>query len=339
MSTDTLPPSTSLFKRATKTVFIKLAISTTLLCLVFYFVPFNDIWNEATTADKNWLILAIFLQILLRCTTALRMQIIARAQNLYMSVWTMMKIVFSSTFYSMFAPGALAGGIFTYIKYLQHGAKPDSAIANLYANKVIETFVIALVAPLFWLIDKDYSVTWIFSCASTMVVGIVLVWAVFLGRYGCMQWLATLTAFANHSVILKKFTAAFTQIHRIGQVTNKVLFSIVGYSLLNFSIAALSILCFAKSLGIDIEILPILWIYPIIYLLHILPISISNIGIREVSMIVLFAPYGISTTEAATWSLLMYSGLLLCGLIGIIIEADSMWRHKIFNRSNGIKPG
>lgn len=279
-------------------------------------------------ADGFWVMMGIGFQILLRALTALRMRAIAHAQNLNMSTLTMMRIVFSSTFYSIFAPGSLAGGAVTFVKYLQHGAKPISAMANLYANKFIELLVVTLSAPLFWLMDKGFSFPWVLGYICMMVIGILMAFAIFLGRYGSLQWLATKINSHGQSLMRRKLAAVWIQIRQVGQVSKGILFSLVASYLMNILFVALSILCYAKALSIEVGLLPILWIYAIIFILRILPISISNIGVREASMVVLFAPYGVAATEATAWSLLMYSGLLFCGFIGLLIEAEFFWLRK-----------
>jgi hypothetical protein len=95
-----------------------------------------------------------------------------------------------------------------------------------------------------------------------------------------------------------------------------------------FLFAALAFICFGHALDHEIGILPVLWIYPVIYLFQMLPISISNIGVREVGMFVLLAPYGVATSDAIAWSVLMYSGPLSCALIGLILEAEHFWLRK-----------
>ena len=50
-------------------------------------------------------------------------------------------------------------------------------------------------------------------------------------------------------------------------------------------------------------------------------------------MIVLLAPYGVLMTEATAWSVLMYSGPLVCALIGLTLEAEHFWLSRKGHRS------
>jgi len=311
-----------------KHVFFKAAISVAVLSAVFYFVPVSNVFSTILIADPFWVFVGVCLLILLRILTAFRMQIIARAQKLNISILTMMRIVFTSTFYNIVAPGALAGGAVTYFKYRQEGVKPVAAVANIFANKVTQLLVVLLTAPLFWLIDEGFSTHVIVSYVLLMVAGFSCTFVLFFGRFGSLRWLESKILHHGQSVVHKSLTALCRQVEEIGQISHRAIFLLVVYSIMHSLFAALAIISFGNALNIEIGLVPVLWIYSVIYLLGILPISISNIGIREISMIMLLAPYGVSMTEATVWSVLMYSGPLCCAFIGLVLEAEYFWFRK-----------
>ena len=311
-----------------KTSILKAVISIAVLCLVFYFVPITNVVGTILVADPIWVIAGVVLLISLRVLTALQMQMIANAQGLDTSSLTMLRIIFTSTFYNILAPGALAGGAVTYLKYRQQGIEPIAAMANIYANKSIQLLVVLLSAPLFWLIDKDFSLYLVTGYALVMVMGFSSAFALFFGRFGNLRWLASKISGHGQSAVHRALTALCRQADKIGQISHRTIFSLVIYSSMHGLFAALSILCFGRGLNIEVGLVSVLWIYSVIYLLGMLPISISNIGVREVSMIMLLAPYGVSMTEATTWSILMYSGPLSCAMIGLLMEAEHVWLRK-----------
>jgi len=311
-----------------KTSILKAVISIAVLCLVFYFVPFKNVVDTILAADPVWVIAGVVLLISLRVLTALRMQMIANAQGLDTSSLTMLRIIFTSTFYNILAPGALAGGAVTYLKYRQQGIEPIAAAANIYANKSIQLLVVLLSAPLFWLIDKGFSLYLVTGYALVMVMGFISAFSLFFGRFGNLRWLASKISGHGQSAVHRALTALCRQAEKVGQISHRAIFSLVIYSLMHSLFAALSIICFGRGLNIEIGLVSVLWIYSVIYLLGMLPISISNIGVREASMIMLLAPYGVTMTEATTWSMLMYSGPLSCAMIGLLMEAEHLWLRK-----------
>ena len=188
-------------RRQIEPTFVKAAISVVALFLIFYLVPISNVLGAILAADLVWVVAGIVLMILLRVVTALRMQVIAKSQGLDTSTLMMMRIVFSSTFYNILAPGALAGGAVTYLKYRQQGIEPIAAMTNIYANKSIEVLVVLLSAPLFWLIDKDFNPCLIVGYALAMVVGFGFAFALFFGRFGNLRWLESIINRFGQSVV------------------------------------------------------------------------------------------------------------------------------------------
>jgi uncharacterized protein (TIRG00374 family) len=311
-----------------KSSFVKAAISVVVLVLIFYFVPISSVLDTLLVADPIWGVAGTVLLVLLRVLTSIRMQVIAKTQGLNTSSLMMMRIVFTSTFYNILAPGALAGGAVTYLKYRQQSVEPIAAMANIYANKSVQLLVVLLSAPLFWLIDKNFNPSLITGYALVMVIGFVLAFALFFGRFGTLRWLELKMNSHGQSVLHRALTELCRQVGKIGRISYMTIFYLVIFSAMHSLFAALGILCFGKALDIELGLTSILWIYSVVYLLGILPISISNIGVREAGMIMLMLPYGVSMTEATAWSVLMYSGTLSCALIGILMEAEHLWLRK-----------
>jgi uncharacterized membrane protein YbhN (UPF0104 family) len=243
----------------------------------------------------------------------------------------MIRIVFTSTFYNILAPGALAGGAVTYLKYRQHGVEPVAAMANIYANKATQMLVVILLAPLFWLIDKNFSLYFLAGYAVAMVVGFGLVFGLFFGRFGNLHWLAAKIASHGQSMVHRALMALCEQVGKIGQLSHRALFFLIVFSATHTLFAALAMLCFGKALSAELGLVSVLWIYSVIYLLSLLPISVSNIGVREAGMIMLMLPYGISMADATAWSVLIYSGPLSCALIGMLMEAEYLWLRRPFS--------
>ena len=318
---------TSISKKL-KSTFVKAAISVAVLSLIFYFVPISNVLGAIQVAHLVWVVAGIVLLNLLRVLTALRMQVIANTQGLNTSSLMMMRIVFTSTFYNILAPGALAGGAVTYLKYRQQGVEPIAAMANIYANKSIQLLVVLLSAPLFWLIDKNFNFYLITGYALVMVMGFGFAFALLFGRFGNLRWLESKINSHGQSVVHRSLKELCRKVGMIGQISHMTIFFLVVFSAMHSLFAALGVLCFGKALGIELGLTSILWIYSVVYLLGMLPISISNIGVREASMIMLMLPYGVSMTEATAWSVLMYSGSLSCALIGMFLEAEHLWLRK-----------
>jgi uncharacterized protein (TIRG00374 family) len=108
-------------------------------------------------------------------------------------------------------------------------------------------------------------------------------------------------------VFSKKLTTLFSDL-------KIVLFEFKKQRKLAFVVSALSViswLClflrnylYACALGINVSFIYFLFIWPIIFLITLLPISIIGIGVRDVALILFFAFLGISKEHAVSLSVL-----------------------------------
>lgn len=87
---------------------------------------------------------------------------------------------------------------------------------------------------------------------------------------------------------------------------------------------------FARALDLDLGFLTVAWMRVAVHAVMLLPISIAGLGVRESTLVLLAAPYGLTASEAVAWSFLMFAGTLLAALLGGLNEARGLW----FGRSS-----
>jgi hypothetical protein len=59
-----------------------------------------------------------------------------------------------------------------------------------------------------------------------------------------------------------------------------------------------------------------IWLCAIVYLLGRIPVSIANLGVREATLVVLLAPYGVEKAQALLMSMILFSALVVMAVIG-----------------------
>jgi hypothetical protein len=83
----------------------------------------------------------------------------------------------------------------------------------------------------------------------------------------------------------------------------------------------------AQAVGIQQPILVLAWTYILMYIISLIPISIAGLGVREVSFVLLLSRYGVPEGQALGMSLLLFSVIVVIGLVGGLIEVWEFWRH------------
>lgn len=302
-----------------KGLLLRVGVSVAALALVFYMVPLADIRADIANCDGYWLVVGVALQLLVRVITAVRMTILAAFQKLELGFLSMLRIVFVSAFYGLFLPGALVGGAVTFVKYLQYGGSAAASLTNVLANKGYEILSAGLLVLLAWLALNGVEPRW-FPLVTILltVLFLLFVKALFSGliAFGRLQrWLQTKPGkLAGHTVKI------LHQLEALGRFSWTQTIILVVASFIVHALSATSMFCFAVSLDIPVPFAALILVYALVYLLALLPVSFSNIGVREAGMIFLFQPFGVSAAEAAAWSVIMYSGLLVSAAFGGVME-------------------
>jgi len=91
--------------------------------------------------------------------------------------------------------------------------------------------------------------------------------------------------------------------------------SIVFQALLTVVVFLLS-----KSLGLEIPIMDLAWIFAVASVAQMLPVSVAGIGMREGTIVYLLGQQGVSAPDALALSLLILTGNLIVAAIGAFSE-------------------
>ena len=103
------------------------------------------------------------------------------------------------------------------------------------------------------------------------------------------------------------------------QKKRKVLFAVCLITLISWAIILFQFYIIALSLGIEISLPFFTFIYPIIVLVEVLPISISGIGTRDAASVLLFGLVGVAAASAVSFSLCVLFFNLVSVVIGFVL--------------------
>ncbi len=300
---------------------IKILVCACAIIIVLMVTPVNEMMDRVRHSDWLWLSIAVLLQVILRVITAARMYWLAILQKLTLTFPNFLLIVFTSSFYSLFLPGALAGGAITFVKYRQYGASSARSLINILVNKgiaVMSIVILGLVARAYELFGDA---PWVLVCGTLLflVAPFILRWGVALCGWSGQVLAKVINSRLER--IARKLTHVAKRFQSLAQLSWSKLTGLLTLSLFQHVVAVASMLAYAKAVDVSIHPETLFWVFSVIFLLALLPISFANIGVREASMIFLLAPYGVSSVEATAWSLVMYTGPLLSALTGGMLEA------------------
>jgi len=76
----------------------------------------------------------------------------------------------------------------------------------------------------------------------------------------------------------------------------------------------------ARAASIVAPIGVLIWLCAIVFVLGKIPISVANLGVREVTLVGLLAGYGVTEPAALFMSMILFSSLLFLAAIGVLYQ-------------------
>lgn len=302
---------------------LKAGLSALLLCLVFAKVPLEGVTSSLGSARPGVYAVACIVALSPSFIHAFRMKHLTDRHGMSLSYWRHFEINMAASFYGLFLPGFLSGGVFRWYRI----SRPDGNVAGAFAvvvvNRFLQTSAIALLGVVFLAIAGPTGVN---PAAAAALAGILLLFvtalavlmhglvSIHLGRFlaerkGIPEGLRRRAL---------RVVDAFGQYRGMGA---RELLPIAGCCIAEEALASFSFVLTAISMGISVSFASLGWVRSCVAILTTLPVSIGGFGLREGSLIVLLAPFGVGAKVAVAFSLLTFAAGLPRVVLGGMLEA------------------
>jgi glycosyltransferase 2 family protein len=228
-----------------------------------------------------------------------------------------------SIFYSLFLPGSQFAGETMKVYKLGRIKRNYETIAASVIMDRTTGLISLLFIGIFCIIISNNSFSGVllpWYIFSTLLFIILLGIFAIPKLYGFIQ--ASYSRVSTFSIVNKKILSRIKVffgiwhkfIRKPGLITQAVLIGVIFQILSVYIIYSLG-----GMLSIHVPFSDWCWIMGLVFLLMFIPISISGIGVREGSLVVLLGMFGIANEKALSLSLIMFALQIIDGLIGGIL--------------------
>ena len=302
---------------------LKVSISFSILYWVLANISFADIGASLCSAKISFVLIATLITILMRYIAAYQMKLLTSNQGLSLSTNKIFEINFITSFYELFLPSGLSGGVIRWYKFSKPDKKKAGAFTSIIFNRLFETIMIVFLGITFCLLDipPGMNRTMIVTLLIVLMILLILYFLVFNKRISLFLWKKTENINLMPGVLKEKLYKLYKSLNQIQSLSYRTQLLFFLLSLTSHIIGTFSFLIFAKSLGIDLSFVNIGWIRSFLTITVMIPISISGLGVREGTLIVALNTYGITSTVVIVLSILLYARTIFIGCIGGLIEA------------------
>ncbi len=302
-----------------KTIRFLLKLLFSVAVIVFFLIvtktSFNEIGRKIAGASRGWLAVAFSLQALGLLISALRWQILARAQGDDIPLLYLVKSYLVGMFFNNFLPTRFGGDvvrIWDGSKYSKSLVKSSAIVLVERSTGIIVLFLFALTASLFRL-DMARRIPVIWAALGFGILGLTAVALFFLPVSG--RLLGKLPEKGFMRTVKQKIIAFRTTILFYGKRRREFARATAWAFLLQLNVILFYFLI-GKALHLTIPLLDYFVFIPLVLLIQIIPISINGWGLREGSYIEIFMFYGIAAEGAWSFSIIEIAFGLIVGLIG-----------------------
>lgn len=295
--------------------FLRIAISVTLLGLLFWFMRSDimDIWVTITSCNFTFILIGLALLLVNVFILAFRLKIIFKGENMNLGMSKALQFTYIGYFFNNFMPTAVGGDIVKAHYAGKDSGKKLQSYASVLMDRFIGLYSFLIVAAIALAVDKGrFQIAAIrpivLGLLAAGVAGFVVVTNTVVAKE-IEKFLKKLKMMRLGERIHSLYSIVHDYRNRGGLVTKAFIVSIAAQSV-NFIVVWL----FFLSLGKTVSLGNIFLVMPVVTFISMLP-SLGGLGVREGATVAFFAP--ITGREPAfAVSLLLLLGLFFLSLIG-----------------------
>jgi uncharacterized membrane protein YbhN (UPF0104 family) len=340
------PDMTTRSKQLIKLI-IRILVTTGLLVWVFSQIDIGQFGNAIKTARWQLLIAVWALTVFFFWIRSIKMWLILKKQDCKIDIATIFKASAVTSLYSMILPGLLSTGAKWYILKKDSG-KGSKVLSSMVYNQLFTIFIMIvfglaalMVTNPVILLKTDVNNRWLLPLVCGILLTVIIIISLLLlnsrtgnkinSAIGLLLEAFPLKIRQKGREILNQI--AVFQTARAGFHVKIALITIIDTLLCSFIVYLLS----ARAANIAAPVGVLVWICAAIFVLGRMPISMANLGVREVTLVGILGIYGVEKSQALLMSMIIFSSLIFMAGIGATYQISWAVSSKKHAKSNDEK--
>ena len=292
----------------------------------------KDVLTALAGARPAWLVGGFALVGATSFLAALQMRSILAAQGMAFSIRQIAGVNMVTTFYGLFLPGYLSGGLIRWHHFSTPQGKRAQALAAMIFSREVE-----LVTTL------GFGVVFYFLASASLSARSALITTLLTLAIAVL--LVLISVSAGPHAALRSVLSRLRLPHGVTQRLFKVSASMVDFGrnghhhhlwylalcMVRNAFGVAAFVCFARALWIEAPVMDLGWVRAVLDVVLSLPISFAGLGVRDASLVTTLGHLGVPATTGLAFSFLLLARTLFLALLGGLVEAIRVY--------HGIPPG
>ncbi len=314
--------------RRTLSWLFRLIVSGGIMVYILRTLPLTELAVAFRNAHLGYVVLSFLLTPPRIYMAAVQMWMLTRAQKISLSARQLLAINLSTAFYGLFLPGYLSGGAIRWYKISRPDKKSVEALAAIGYNRLVELGSVVLLGLVFWAGDpmartNQFIALVFIGLLVALAVASLLLFSTTASSY-VLRFVNRLPLTGWADTARRKLTDLLATSGSFGVLPYSDRGYVLGLSCVRHLGGVISTYLLARSLSLDLSVMNIGWVRSALQIILMLPISLSGLGVREGSLILMLQPYGVSAPAAVALSLLILGRGLVSPAIGGLLEARKL---------------
>ena len=253
---------------------------------------------------------------------------LASPLNIKSNFVDLLRLNYIAIFYSMFIPGQASGELIKGLKLSKKEGSHQNVWVPIFIDKITNLLITLIIGFIAILSDNTLSRNFTLIAIVSVLTIVFLTVTIILFSENTNLLLSfikdglvkILQILKIESKSIKDFALTYFESYK---VNNRIMFETILWS---FAIKIPHIFAFyllALSLSININLVESAWLFSMVFLASILPISFSGLGVREGTILVLLSQIGIPNSSSLSLSMLIFINGIITALIGGLLELFS----------------
>ena len=305
--------------------YLRLFLSLVLLAGVLWHVSIGEVLKTIASVADNWIyaLLSLVVPGLAVLLSVLRWRLLLSAVGVRKDVRTLYSAFLVGNFFNQFSPSTIGGDIARSWWIRSVGISGTTSMIIVAVDRLAGVLGICLVGLLAVSLQPDL----IPGNYPLWIIGVFLLGVVvFIVMVGQVSFQKLLRFLVVKTPVIRSQSERLEEILSRLNILRAAPHTLIGALALSVCLQAVVIVQFtviAKALGLDIQMAELAIVVPIVSLVTTLPVSVNGIGVREVSLAVAGAPFGLSTEGAVAIALLFLFVATIYALCGGLIYGIS----------------
>ena len=303
-----------------------------LLCIIFYWIFKSvNIKETISVLEKTNIIyfcIAFLLSNISNIFLTIKWKRLATPLKIKSNFFELLKLNYISIFYSSFLPGQSSGELIKGLRMTKKESSIQKVWIPIFIDKVTNLLIVLIIGFIAILSDKTFRTnkTLVFVVSLLTISFSIITIILFSDNtkqftdFLRTKLISVLKFFKLRFDYLETFSLNYLESYK---KHNLLMFETLIWSILIKLPHVFAFYFLALSLNIHLSVLQCAWLFSIVSLVTIIPISFSGLGIREGTIIVILSKLGIERFNSLSLSLLIFLTGIMVAIIGGIFELFS----------------